>query len=91
MKKTMCLYTISKSPYLAVSEVEKEDQYSCLVEDTEGNLKRVFPIYKGPFDSTKLFMFGALISRYCQKDTNFKDSLIDKSLELFGVRAAPVI
>lgn len=91
MTNTMCLYTISKSPYLAVSKVEKEDQYSCLVEDTEGNLKQVFPIYKGPFDSNKLFMFSALISRYCQKDTDFNDSIIAKSLELFGIRAATAI
>ena len=88
MEKTMCLYCIPRAPYLAVGKVHSRNQHSCWIEDTQGNLKQVFPIYVGPFDANKLFMFGALVSQYCQKDCNSKDILVNKSLELFDIRPA---
>ena len=83
--KDMCLYRIQSSPYLAVSNVYKKDKHSCLIQDTHGKLKKVFPICVVPFDADKFFMFGALASTYCQKDNHPEDNMLKKSYELFGL------
>ncbi len=84
--KKMCVYPIDNAPYLAVGNVYKEKNDKCLVKDTRGRTRKVAPFYVGPFDATKLCMFGALVSNYFQSDSRMRnETVIKKSCELFGI------
>ena len=86
MANEMCVYEISKAPYLAVGSVHKIKKDKCYVETSKGKIKKVKPIYIGPFDATKLCMFGVLTSRFFEKDTSFAvDTVKNLSYKLFGV------
>lgn len=80
----MCLYRIQEAPYLAVSNVRKAKLSSCLVEDTHGQIKKVRPLYVGPFDGEKLFKFGALVSNYFTNTADLQ-TVKTKSCEIFNL------
>lgn len=72
-KNQMCVYPIAEAPYLAISNVFKMTRKNqCLVEDTKGRLKRVRPVYVGPFDTDKLLQFGAMVSKYFSDMNDFQ-------------------
>ena len=83
----MCVYAIEKAPYVAVSNVYKERRgKQCLIKDTKGRIKKVDPLYVGPFDATKFLMFGALVSNFFNKDNAIPEAEVYKrSCELFGI------
>lgn len=83
MTRTMCLYPVSEAPYLALSTVKKVTNSNYYVEDTKGNLKKVRPIYIGPFDGEIVLKFGALISKYIAGVSQLQYEFIDKNCELF--------
>ena len=84
VKTNMCLYEISKAPYLAVSSVCYSSSCGCLIEDSKGRLKRVKPIYECPFDHVKLKEFGELLISYFRKDSKLKISDVhDRAKEIF--------
>lgn len=84
VKNSMCLYEISKAPYLAVSNVYHSSSCGCLIEDCNGRLRRVKPIYECPFDHVKLKEFGELLVSYFQKDSTLKISDVhDRAKKIF--------
>lgn len=86
MAESICVYRIKKAPYLAVSSIYKKGRKKCVIEDTKGKKKRVNPLYIGPFDADKICMFGALTSKYYQKDSEIKEETIfKKTCELFNI------
>ena len=81
----MCVYPISEAPDLAISNVFKMTKRNqCFIEDTQGRLKRVRPVYVGPFDNDKLLQFGALVSKYFTDMSDFQK----KSTSLFNCAKA---
>lgn len=80
MNRKMCLYKIQKEPHVALSEAYEENNI-CFVQDTEGNMKEVDPLYIGPFDASKLYMFGLLVINYFK---NNKSSL-NKICDMFNI------
>lgn len=91
MTENMCLYKIKKAPHLAISSVYKEGRRKCIIEDTKGRLKKVKPLYVGPFDVDKLCKFGALTSRFYQKDNEIsKETIFNKICELFNIDPSKV-
>ena len=80
MDRKMCLYRIKKEPHVALSEAYEENN-QWYVQDTEGHVKQIDPLYIGPFDASKLYAFGLLIINYFKNNT----SAIDKICELFDV------
>lgn len=89
MTKNMCVYPISEAPYLAISNVRKMSRKGrCLIEDTRGHLKKVNPMYVGPFDSDKLLKFGALVSQYIVARSDAEKDFSCKSNSIFDTYLA---
>ena len=80
------MYKIDSAPYLAISHVHRGDSNSCLVKDIHGRLRRVKPVYVGPFDLDKLCKFGAIVSNYFQPNTSSDESsTFSKLCEVFNI------
>lgn len=85
LENNMCLYEIQSAPYVAVSNVYRTSSSGCLIEDTFGNLKKVQPIYVGPFDYTKLKQFGEVLLEYFRKGSTMKMSDVhQRAHEIFN-------
>ena len=78
LENNMCLYEIPCAPYIAVSSVYHTSSAGCLIEDTSGDLKRVKPIYVGPFDHVKLKKFGEVLLEYFRRSSTMKMSEVHK-------------
>lgn len=86
MENNICLYEIQRAPYVAVSSVFRTSSSGCLIEDTSGKLKKVKPIYVGPFDYTKLYQFGEVLVSYFRKGSTMKmQEVHDRAKEIFKV------
>lgn len=85
LQNNMCLYEIQRAPYIAVSSVYRTSSSGCLIEDTSGNLKKVKPIYVGPFDYKKLKQFGEILLEYFRKGSTMKMSDVhQRAREIFN-------
>ena len=88
MTRQMCLYTVNEAPYLAVGEVKKVTNENYYIEDTKGNIKKVRPLYVGPFDSETVLLFGALVSKYIAGVHDLQCEVNTKTCELFRAARA---
>ena len=87
MENNICLYEIQRAPYVAVSSVFRTSGERCLIEDTSGKLKKVKPIYIGPFDYIKLHQFGEVFLSYFKKNSNTTmQDVHDRANEIFKYR-----
>lgn len=84
----MCVYRIKEFPYIAVSNAYKVSKNKCFVEDTKGNMKKVDPLYIGPFDGDKILEFGSVLSNYFKELNDLQTNVETKSLEIFNVARA---
>lgn len=80
----MCLYPIQEAPYLAVANAYKVSKNTYAVEDTKGRLKKVDPLYVGPFDYEKLFEFGVTVNNYFSNKCKDLD-IQNKICNIFGI------
>ena len=85
MNNEICLYPIPEAPYLAVSKVYKKSKDKCFVEDTRGRLRKVSPLYTGPFDIDKLLQFGFLVCDYIRNMSDLQNEVKTQSSDIFNL------
>lgn len=85
MTKEICVYPIKEAPYLAISNIYKKSKDKCFIKDTKGKLKKVNPLYTGPFDVDKMLQFGSLVCNYIRNISDLQKEVRTQSNDLFSL------
>lgn len=85
-KNEMCVYKIPEAPYIAVANVKRKlNDHVCCIENHEGNIQTVVPLYMGPFDSDKFLKYGSLMLKYVGEVKDIQKKLVVESCKIFNI------